>query len=62
MFLFSTLALPGFICICVRAFCFFGLRDRSIEQFRWLNYERDLENAVETYRAEGGDGFRYGSK
>ena len=24
----------------------------------WLNYERDLEHAVETYRAEGGDGFR----
>lgn len=24
----------------------------------WLNYERDLESAVETYRAEGGDSFR----
>eukprot|EP00752_Nemacystus_decipiens_P015670 g13984.t1 len=24
----------------------------------WLNYERDLERAVQTYRAEGGDGFR----
>lgn len=24
----------------------------------WLSYERDLEHAVETYWAEGGDGFR----
>ncbi|CAN0281895.1 unnamed protein product, partial [Ectocarpus sp. 4 AP-2014] len=24
----------------------------------WLTYERDLENAVETYRAVGGAGFR----
>lgn len=26
----------------------------------WLNYERDLERAVKTYRAEGGNGLRCG--
>lgn len=30
-----------------------------LNQTRWLNYEKDLEDAVRFYRQTGGDNFRY---
>lgn len=40
----------------------FGLDSRSSGKPRWMDYEHSLENAVNTYRAKGGDGFRYNKK